>query len=199
MKSNYVLVATAVMLSLTACSGNKTKVDTVRSEELSTDFVAEGVKVSSSGCGPISKMLGRQCQILSIEATSTAPSNGGTTVNRKNAMDAACMYALANVRHWMGQRVDSTRNVVRTGTSKEESGSKEIQNSNKDVGASQSSNRENLNDTKTIVTNTIRSTASGYMEGWQPIKQDVVGAQEVSCTMGWSRKNTDLMKQARGL
>ena len=193
------LIMTGVLLSLAACSSNQPKVDTVRSEELSTDFVAEGVKVTSSGCGAVSKMLGRKCQILAIESTSTAPSNGGTTVNRKNAMDAACGYALANVRHWMGQRVDSTRTVQRTGTSTELSGSKESQNSNKDVGAAQSSDRENLNDTKTVVTNTVRQSASGFMEGWQPIKQDVIGAQEVSCTIGWSRKNTDLMKQARGL
>jgi hypothetical protein len=193
------LIMTGVLLSLAACSSNQPKVDTVRSEELSTDFVAEGVKVTSSGCGAVSKMLGRKCQILAIESTSTAPSNGGTTVNRKNAMDAACGYALANVRHWMGQRVDSTRTVQRTGTSTELSGSKESQNSNKDVGAAQSSDRENLNDTKTVVTNTVRQSASGFMEGWQPIKQDVIGAQEVSCTIGWSRKNTDLMKQARSL
>jgi hypothetical protein len=193
------LIMTGVLLSLAACSSNQPKVDTVRSEELSTDFVAEGVKVTSSGCGAVSKMLGRKCQILAIESTSTAPSNGGTTVNRKNAMDAACGYALANVRHWMGQRVDSTRTVQRTGTSTELSGSKESQNSNKDVGAAQSSDRENLNDTKTVVTNTVRQSASGFMEGWQPIKQDVIGAQEVSCTIGWSRKNTDLMKQARAL
>lgn len=193
------LIMAGVLLSLAACSSNQAKVDTVRSEELSTDFVAEGVKVTSSGCGAVSKMLGRKCQILAIEATSTAPSNGGTTVNRKNAMDAACGYALANVRHWMGQRVDSIRTVQRTGTSTELSGSKESQNSSKDVGAAQSSDRENLNDTKTVVTNTVRQSASGFMEGWQPLKQDVIGAQEVSCTMGWSRKNTDLMKQARGL
>lgn len=193
------LIMTGVLLALGACSSNPAKVDTVREEELSTDFVAEGVKVTSSGCGAISKLIGRKCQILAIESSSTAPSNGGTTVNRKNAMDAACGYALANVRHWMGQRVDSTRTVQRTGTSTELSGSKESQNSNKDVGATESSERENLNDTKTIVTNTVRQSATGFMEGWQPIKQDVIGAQEVSCTMGWSRKNTDLMKQARAL
>jgi hypothetical protein len=37
------------------------------------------------------------------------------------------------------------------------------------------------------------------MAGWQPIEQEVIGAQEVSCTMGWSRKNSALMTQARGL
>jgi hypothetical protein len=193
------LIMASVLLSLGACATGPAKVDTVREEELSTDFVAEGVKVTSKGCGTVSKLLGRQCQILAIESTSTAPSNGGTTVNRKNAMDAACGYALANVRHWMGQRVDSTRTVERVGTSTEISGSKESQNSNRDIGATESSDRENLNDTKTVVTNTVRQSATGFMEGWQPVRQDVVGAQEVSCTMGWSRKSTDLMKQARAL
>lgn len=197
MKSKLVVVG--VMLALGACSNRPLKVDTVREEELSTDFVAEGIKVTSSGCGAVSKLLGRQCQILAIESTSTAPSNGGTTNNRKNAMDAACGYALANVRHWMGQRVDSTRTVERVGNSTEISESQESQNSKRDVGATESSDRQNKNDTKVVVTNTVRQSASGYMEGWQPIKQDVVGAQEVSCTMGWSTKNTNLMKQARSL
>lgn len=194
MKSKLVLIS--VMLALGACSNRPLKVDTVREEELSTDFVAEGVKVSSKGCSAVSKLLGRQCVILAIESTSTAPSNGGTTVNRKNAMDAACSYAISNVRHWMGEQVNSSRSVTRTGNSTEVSQSKESQNSSKQVGASESSNRENANDTVTEVTNTVRRQSSGFMQGWQPIKQDVIGAQEVSCTMGWSRKNTDLMKQA---
>lgn len=192
------LICVAVALTISACSTNPNKVDTVRSEELSTDFVAEGIKVTSSGCGTVSKLLGRKCQILAIESTSTAPSNGGTTNNRKNAMDAACGYALANVRHWMGQRVDSNRTISRTGESTEISESNETQNS-KGEGAGSNSNRQNQNDTKVVVTNTVRQTASGFMEGWQPVKQDVIGAQEVSCTMGWSAKNTNLMKLARSL
>lgn len=195
---NKSLIVIGVALSLGACASKPPRVDTVR-EEVLTESVAEGLKVTSTGCGAMSKLIGRQCQILAIESTSVAPSNGGTTVNRKNAMDAACSYALANVRHWMGERVDSTRTVRRSGNSTEISQSKESQNSSTDIGASESSNRENANDTSTEVVNTVRRNASGFMEGWQPIKQEVVGAQEVSCTMGWSRKNTDLMKQARAL
>lgn len=198
MKSKLVMVG--VMLALGACSSKgPLKVDTVREEELSTDFVAEGIKVTSSGCGTMSQIVGRDCKVVMIESTSTAPSNGGTTVNRKNAMDAACSYALANVRHWMGQRVDSRRVVERVGSSTEISASTETQNSNRDVGATESSNRENSNDTKVVVTNTIRQTANGYMEGWHQGAQEVVGAQEVSCTMVWSSRNTSLMKQARSI
>lgn len=197
MKSKLVVVG--VMLALGACSNRPLKVDTVREEELSTSFVAEGIKITSSGCGAVSKLLGRKCEILAIESTSVAPSNGGTTNNRKNAMDAACGYAIANVRHWMGQRVDSTRTVERVGKSTEISGSQESQNSDRNVGASESSVRSNDNDTTVIVTNTVRQNASGFMEGWQPVNQEVVGKQEVSCTMGWSKNNTELMKQARSL
>jgi len=197
MKSKLVVVG--VMLALGACSNRPLKVDTVREEELSTDFVAEGLKVTSSGCGAISKMLGRECQILSIESTSTAPSNGGTTNNRQNAMDAACSYAMANVAHWMGERTQSFRTVERVGNSKELAESQETQNSDREVGRTESSNRQNSNDTTVVVTNTVRRSSERFLQGWQPVKQDVVGKQEVSCTMGWSRKNTDLMKQARGL
>lgn len=197
MKKSLVLIG--FILALGACSNRPLKVDTVREEELSTDFVAEGIKVTSKGCGAISQALGRTCSVLAIESVSTAPSNGGTTVNRKNAMDAACATALASVTHWMGQRVDSSRTVERVGDSTEISESKETQNSTRSIGASESSNRENLNNTKIVVTNTVRQTAGRFLEGWQPVKQDVIGAQEVSCTMGWSSKNTELMKQARGL
>ena len=195
MKSKLVVVG--VMLALGACSNRPLKVDTVREEELSTDFVAEGLRVTSSGCGAVSKMLGRECQILSIESTSTAPSNGGTTNNRKNAMDAACSYAMANVAHWMGERTQSFRTVERVGNSKELAESQETQNSDREVGRTESSNRQNTNDTNVVVTNTVRRSSERFLQGWQPVKQDVVGKQEVSCTMGWSRKNTDLMKQAR--
>lgn len=197
MKSKLIMVA--VLLSLGACASKPPKVDTVREEELSADFVAENIKVISTGCGTMSKLVGRECKVLAIESTSTAPSNGGTTVNRKNAMDAACSYALANVRHWMGQRVDSRRVTERVATSTEVSASTETQNSDREVGKNESSNRENSNDTKIVVTNTIRQTANGYMEGWYQGKQEVVGAQEVSCTMVWSSQNTNLMKQARSV
>lgn len=196
---NRNIVVIGLSLTLVACAGKPAKVDTVREEVLSTDFVAEGIKVTSSGCGSVSQLIGKNCEIVSIESTSTAPSNGGTTNNRKNAMDAACAYALANVRHWMGQRVDSRRTIERTGISNEVSGSKESQNSNREVGSVESSDRENTNDTKVVITNIVRQTASGFMEGWQPGNQEVVGAQEVSCTMVWNRRNTNLMKQARNL
>lgn len=195
---NKSFIAVLTILVLAGCSGNKPKVDTVRAEELSTDFVAEGIKVTSQGCGSMSRLVGRECVILAIESTSTAPSNGGSTVNRKNAVDAACGYALANVRHWMGERVSSNRIVERTANSTEKSSSNEVQDGTKE-GTGATSNRNNANDTKTIVTSVVRRTANGYMEGWQPVNQEVVGAQEVSCTMRWSRNDTLLMKQARSL
>jgi hypothetical protein len=193
------LIMASVLLTLGACATGPARVDTVREEELSTDFVAEGLKVTSKNCGAIGKMFGRTCEIVAIESTSTAPSNGGTTNNRKNAMESACSYAMANVAHWMGERTQSFRTVERVGNSKELSESQETENSDRDVGRTESSNRQNSNDTNVVVTNTVRRSSERFLQGWQPVRQDVVGKQEVSCTMGWTRKNTDLMMQARGL
>lgn len=196
---NKSLVFVAVALSLSGCANQALKVDTVREEELSTDFVAEGIKVTSKNCGVVGKLFGRTCEIVAIESTSTAPSNGGTTNNRKNATEAACSYAMANVAHWMGERTQSFRTVERVGNSKELAESTESQNSDRDIGRSESSNRQNSNDTTVVVTNTIKRSSERFLEGWQAVNQEVIGKQEVSCTMGWTKKNTELMRQARSL
>ena len=191
---NKSLVVIAVTLALTACASNSPKVDTVREEELSTDFVAEGIKVTSSGCGSVSRMFGRTCKVVRIDSTATAPTNGGTNNNRESGMVVACDKALANVSHWMGQRVESDRTTRRVGTATEISQSKESQSSNKDESAAESSNRENLNDIKTEVTTVVRVNSKRYMTGWFTSQQEVVGKQEVKCVKRWDATNTELLQ-----
>lgn len=191
MKSKLVVVG--VMLALGACSNRPLKVDTVREEELSTDFVAEGIKVTSSGCGTLSQLVGRACKVVRIDSTATAPTNGGSNNNRESGMIVACDKALANVSHWMGQRVDSDRTTRRVGESTEISASKETQNSSRDVGTSESSNRENANDIKTEVTTVVRINSKQFLKGWFTIDQEVVGAQEVKCTKRWDATNNALL------
>jgi len=188
------LVVVAVALALGACASKPPKVDTVREEELSTDFVAEGIKVTSSGCGTVSKMFGRDCKIVRIDSTSTAPTNGGSNNNRESGMIVACDKALANVSHWMGQRVESDRTTRRVGIANEVSQSKETQSSNRDEGAAESSNRENLNDIKTEVTTVVRVNSKRFLTGWFTVNQEVVGKQEVKCTKRWDAKSTDLLQ-----
>ena len=188
------LVVVAVALALGACASKPPKVDTVREEELSTDFVAEGIKVTSSGCGTVSKMFGRTCKIVRIESTATAPTNGGTNNNRESGMIVACDKALANVSHWMSQRVESDRTTRRVSTASEVSQSRESQSSNRDEAKSESSNRENGNDIKTEVTTVVRVNSKRYLTGWFTVNQEVVGKQEVKCVKRWDANNTDLLQ-----
>lgn len=187
------LVVIAVTLALGACSSTPPKVDTVREEELSTDFVAEGIKVTSSGCGKLSRLVGRTCKVLRIDSTSTAPTNGGTNNNRESGMVVACDKALANVSHWMGQRVESDRTTRRVGIANEVSQSKESQSNKDDEGAGESSNRENSNDIKTEVTTVVRVNSKRYLTGWYTTEQSVIGKQEVKCTKRWDVTNTELL------
>jgi hypothetical protein len=191
MKSKLIVVG--VMLALGACSNRPLKVDTVREEELSTDFVAEGIKVTSSGCGKLSQLLGRTCKIERIESIATAPTNGGSNNNRESGMIIACDKALANVSHWMGQSVESNRTTRRVSEATEISASKETQNSSRDVGATESSNRENANDIKTEVTTVVRVNSKKFMTGWFTVDQDVVGKQEVKCVKRWDATNNALL------
>ena len=190
---NKSLIVIGVALALGACASKPPKVDTVREEELSTDFVAEGIKVTSSGCGRLSKLVGRTCSIERIESVATAPTNGGSNNNRESGLIVACDKALANVSHWMGQRVESDRTTRRVGIANEVSQSKESQSSNRDEGASESSNRENANDIKTEVTTVVRVNSKRYLTGWFTAEQEVVGKQEVKCTKRWDATNNALL------
>jgi len=190
---NKSLIVVAVALALGACASKPPKVDTVREEELSTDFVAEGIKVTSSGCGKVSQLLGRTCKIVRIDSTANAPTNGGTTNNRESGLIIACDKALANVSHWMGERVESDRTTRRVGLANEVSKSKESQSSSRDEGASESSNRENANDIKTEVTTVVRVNSKRFLTGWYTAKQEVIGAQEVQCVKRWDLTNTNLL------
>ena len=190
---NKSLIVIGVALALGACASRPPKVDTVREEELSTDFVAEGIKVTSSGCGRLSKLVGRTCSIERIESVATAPTNGGSNNNRESGLIVACDKALANVSHWMGQRVESDRTTRRVGIANEVSQSKESQSSNRDEGASESSNRENANDIKTEVTTVVRVNSKRYLTGWFTAEQEVVGKQEVKCTKRWDATNNALL------
>lgn len=196
MKSKLVMVG--VLLALGACASKPPKVDTVREESLSTDFVAEGIKVTSSGCGVLSQFVGRTCRVLRIDSIATAPTNGGTNTNRETGMIVACDKALANVSHWMGQRVESDRTTRRISQANEISQSRETQSSNRDEGATESSNRENANDIKTEVTTVVRVNSKRFMTGWFTAEQEVIGAQEVSCTKRWDATNNALLNSFPG-
>lgn len=188
-------------LVIAGCASNKNKVDTVREEVLSRDMVTPEIEVTHSGCGAVNKLLRRKCQIVRIDSVGTAPSNGGTTVLRSNAYLRACDQALANVSHWMGQRVASDRVEKTVGNSNEGSNSKELQNSTDSAGNSESSQRQNTNDTRIEIINTIRVSSQQFLVGWKPIREGnpVIDKQEVKCVQRWDRLDVDFVHQLSSL
>ena len=191
MKKLFGAAVIGVLMASCASSG-KPKVATISGQELSKVFVAENLQVTSVGCGSVKKAPKSGCVITEIESTSTAPSNGGSETNRKNAMDAACAYALANAVRFLGQDVENTVTVSRDGASSEVSGSRESSDRSTD-----SASRQNNNETTTAIKNTIKMSASRYVKGWAPSRQEIVGPQEVSCTQRWSLRNQEIIEMMR--
>lgn len=186
-----ILVATV----LTACASAPDKPAADRAEGGGTVFVAENISVTYSGCDGKGAGAASGCVIEAISSTSSAPTGGAGATNRRNAMDAACAYALANARHWMGERVESTRLTERVGTSTEKS----ARTGSGADGSGEPRDGMSLdaaNDTRTTVRNVVRRNAGGYMTGWAPSSQDALGDAEVSCAMTWNRRNAELMRQA---
>lgn len=189
---NRTILALAVTAALSACAGSNQNTMLV-DQELSESFVAENIKVVSRGCNRVGE--GRRCTVVAIESLATAPSYGGSATNRRNAMDTACAAAMSNAMTFMGQEGATTRTVERSAE-----GTTQTQGSQSWSGVegddSTSSNQRLIEETTvTTVTTTIRQSARRFMVGWAPVKQEVVGPQEVSCTMGWSLKNENIIQQ----
>ena len=190
------LIVVAVALALAGCN-KSAKVDTVREEVLSRDMVTPEIEVTYSGCGLLSKAVGRDCRIVRIDSVATAASNGGTTMLRDSAFKRACDTALANVSHWMGQRVTSDRVTKTTGTNVEQANSSESQNSDQAAGNSEEANRSNSNDTRIELVNTIRVQSQKFLSGWKPVRDgsNVIGDQEVKCTQRWEAGDALFIRQ----
>lgn len=182
---NKSLVTIAVALGIAGCSSTP-KVDTVREEVLSTSFQQESIRVQTN-CRWYTWDK-KNCEITRVESVGVAASNGGTAVNRSNALLRACDTARANVRHWFREEVVSDRITKTVADSVEKSTSTETQGT-AETTKSESSNRGNDNNTKYTVTHNIRVQASGHLEGFRVVKQNVVGNQEVSCTIQWDEGN----------
>lgn len=193
MKKSLVLVVVA--LAIAGCNRSP-KVDTVREEVLSKDMVTPEIEVTHTGCGFFSKAVGRDCKVVRIDSTATAVSNGGSNWNRETALRVACDTALANVSHWMGQRVTSERNT-RTAVSNNELSSSAEKQATIREGNSEESNRSNDNASKRELTNLVRVQSQRFLKGWKPVTDGspVVGAQEVKCTQRWDIRDEEFLRQ----
>jgi hypothetical protein len=190
------LIVVAIALAIAGCNRSP-KVDTVREEVLSKDMVTPEIEVTHTGCGSLSQFIGRTCKVVRIESTATAASNGGTTVLRDTAFKRACDTALANVSHWMGQRVTSDRVNKTTSNSVEQAKSKEQQTNTSQDGNFEEAVRENSNETNMEVINTIRVQSQKFLTGWKPVRDGspVIGDQEVKCVQRWDATDEVFLRQ----
>ena len=107
----HTLTAVALVSLLAACSSMKTgngtnSSDPIASQKLSTSFTSENIKIETK-CSWFS--FKRDCKIVAIEATGTAPSFGNTTNNMRNALTRAEMRANANVSEFLNKEITTNR------------------------------------------------------------------------------------------
>lgn len=181
--------------TLVACSSNPVtnSNEPIRNQKLSTSFTADGIKIESD-CSWYS-FNKNECNIVSIESTAVAATNGNSESNRRTALIRAGDRARAQVRHFINEEVSSSR-VTGTIAKNVEKASDRLKSktvdgetvamSDTDAEKDSSHNvRENSNNTAYQLTETIRVNATGILRGFKTIKQEVVGPQEVSVTIRW--------------
>lgn len=192
------LAILAVALVVTACSSTKSN-DPIASQKLSTSFVSENIKIETK-CDWFG--MGKDCQLIAIEATGTAPSFGATVNNRKNALIRAEMRAKANVSEFLDNQVSTNR--VQTTIAKNIEKATDKVNSGKadgqpvemtDQEAKNISLRENTNDTVVTLTETIRTSSQAILRGFRKVNERVVGDQEVAVTIRWDIESNTSRKQ----
>ena len=200
----HTLTAVALVSLLAACSSMKTgngtnSSDPIASQKLSTSFTSENIKIETK-CSWFS--FKRDCKIVAIEATGTAPSFGNTTNNLRNALTRAEMRANANVSEFLNKEITTNRvnntiaKNIEKATDKVNSGKadeKSVEMTDKE--AKNISLRENTNDTVVQLTETIQTSSRSILKGFIKVKEDVVGVQEVSVTIRWDLDSEDALKQ----
>jgi hypothetical protein len=183
-------------VSVLAACGSKPVANTdepIRNQKLSTSFTEEKIKIETD-CAWY-KFWKSNCQIVAIESTGVAWTNGASSVQVSEARKVARMEASANVAHFLNERITSSRvtNVVAKHIEKardiyESTGSGESSMTDKEAARSTKGLRENSNDTARTVTRTIRANAETILRGFQTIKEERVGPQEIAVTIRWDRK-----------
>jgi len=200
----HTLTFLAVTLTLGACSsmkmGNGTNSnEPIANQKLSTSFVSENIKIETK-CAWFS--FSRDCKIVAIEATGTAPSFGNTTNNMRNALTRAEMRANANISEFLNKEITTNRvnntiaKNIEKATDKVNAGKaddKAVEMTDKE--ASKVSLRENTNDTVVQLTESIQTSSRSILKGFVKVKEEVVGVQEVAVTIRWDLNSEDARNQ----
>jgi len=197
-KTLTVLAITAV---LAGCSTTKSvnPDEPIRNQKLSTSFVSEGIKVETD-CAWY-KVGKSECDVVSIESTAVAWTNGATAVQVGEARKVARMEASANVAHFLNEKVTSDRvtSVIakHIEKAKDQITTDKSEMSDKEAQAINTANRENANDTARTVTRTINTNAQAILKGFKTVKEEVVSQQEISVTIRWDLESDRAASQLR--
>lgn len=196
MKKHLILIP--IVVALAACSTTKRgegEFESIRNQKLSTSFKKDTIKIETD-CAWY-KPWKSDCEIVAIESTATAATNGNTDNNLRTAMTRAQMTALANVRHFIQEDIKSDRvkNTIAKNIEKANDRMKSRTTVGEEVTMSDSdaekdtnySIRENSNDTAYQLTENIRTNAQGILRGFKTERQEVTGNQQVSVTVRWDK------------
>lgn len=190
MKRLALSVAVATLV-LTGCGTVGKSTAPITEQKLATSFVSEKIKIETK-CSWFG--MGNDCEIVALEAVGTAPTFGGTTNNRKNALIGAEMNAKANIARFLNEKI--TTNTVKTTIAKnlEKANDKVRSGASNgetvamtDQEAKNVSLRENENSTVVNMTETIHMEAQTILRGFRKVNEEVVGAQEVAVTIRWDK------------
>lgn len=186
------IVSLAAVLTIAGCSSTPVvNVDEpIRNQKLTTNFTDEGIKIQTN-CAWY-KPWKSDCDVVAIEATSSAFTNGATAVQVSEAYKIARAEASANVAHFIKEKVTSSRVVTTIAKHIEKATDKMAKNdkgdsemTDKEAKAINSAVRENSNDTARNVTRTINTYSEAILTGFRTIKQEKVADQTVSVTIRW--------------
>lgn len=183
--------AIVLACTLAACSSTKTvnPDEPIRNQKLTTSFTEDNIKVETN-CAWY-KPWQSECQIVAIEATASAWTNGASTVQVNEGRKVARSEAYANVAHFLRNQVTSTRvtNVLAKHMEKAQdnfsANGAESEMSDKEAKNTSKTVRDNTNDTVRTVTRTVRENSEVMLRGFKVIKEEKVGQQEVSVTIRW--------------
>lgn len=194
------LIAIATVAFLTACGTTNKSVtnadEPIRNQKLSTNFVADGVKVETS-CKWY-KPFKDDCEIVSIESTAVTYTNGNSSANMRNGLLIAGDKARAQVSHFIKEEISSTRvtntiakNIEKAKDvfSKNPDSTETVEVSDKEVTEKNSNTRENSNNTARTMTETVRVSSNAILRGFKVVKQEVVAPQEVAVTIRWDKES----------
>lgn len=195
------LIALTITAVLAGCSSTKTvnPDEPIRNQKLSTSFVSEGIKIETD-CTWY-KPFKSDCDVVAVESTAVAWTNGATAVQVGEARRVARMEASANVAHFLNEKIMSDRVVtvmakhIEKAKDTIESGKSEMT----DTEAKQLNviNRENANDTARTVTRTIRANAEAMLKGFKTVKEETVSQQEIAVTIRWDLESDRAAAQLR--